>query len=532
MGIHSYLVIAMALATFKLWQQGTTHYSRLPHIVQLGFFGKKHAREMSKVAARQFSTWALPIALTAASLLVIPWWSWEHVDPTHELRWIVLFVSGIVTWRGATMDIDLATGKKHFPHRVLMIACWLGVWLYPGFLILLIHVGVTWLSCWYHHQHMPIRVLLMFLACLTGSTLVSWLGIRPESDEPLLAAFLFLTLCVIASHYFSPGMRKVGLGSHWYSWALEDRLTNLTVGAYLWGWLRFLPKEVVLRVVRLLRPYEVVFQIATLALELGAILMLFEPRLAIAMLIMLAGFQLLVFALGGIFFWQYIATNLVVAAVVASLTPALSAEVFGPLEGLVAVGIVVVFPHRQRIWRPLRLGWWCSPFYARTSWEVRGSSGTWYGLNNDFMCPHERIFGQWYGQFLVHDLRMTDHIGETQQTDVFQALIAATDIAEIRDAKERFGHDPYDAKRSDEHDRYFRSFIENFNAGKQKRVFPWWLKAPGGQMFYWSRLPRFKGQETIDRLIVRYQEDAFLSDDITSIEDRVIQTIDYSPESP
>ena len=64
----------------------------------------------------------------------------------------------------------------------------------------------------------------------------------------------------------------------------------------------------------------------------------------------------------------------------------------------------------------------------------------------------------------------------------------------------------YDADLEAVHDKYITTFIQNFNAGHKKRLFPVWLKAPGGQLFYWGRLPRFTGQKIIVELIVRYRE--------------------------
>ena len=51
-----------------------------------------------------------------------------------------------------------------------------------------------------------------------------------------------------------------------------------------------------------------------------------------------------------------------------------------------------------------------------------------------------------------------------------------------------------------------KRFFRNYNAGHRKRVAPPWLKAPGGQLFYWGSLPRFTGQEPVDGLDVVYRE--------------------------
>ena len=75
------------------------------------------------------------------------------------------------------------------------------------------------------------------------------------------------------------------------------------------------------------------------------------------------------------------------------------------------------------------------------------------------------------------------------------------------------------------------AFLQNFNAGKRKRVCPSWLKAPGGQLFHWGKLPRFTGQEPIDELVARYREEYFDGHRIVQVTDRVIWEVRCSAGS-
>ena len=71
--------------------------------------------------------------------------------------------------------------------------------------------------------------------------------------------------------------------------------------------------------------------------------------------------------------------------------------------------------------------------------------------------------------------------------------------------------------------RYITAFFRNFNAGHRKRLVPVWLKAPGGQMFYWGELPRFSGQEPIDELVIHYREHYFDGRRVLLVTDRVVK---------
>ena len=74
-----------------------------------------------------------------------------------------------------------------------------------------------------------------------------------------------------------------------------------------------------------------------------------------------------------------------------------------------------------------------------------------------------------------------------------------------------------------EHMLYTSYTFRNFNAGHRKRLFPVWLKAPGGQLFYWGELPRFRGQDPIDELVIHYREHYFDGWRVVRVTDRVVK---------
>ena len=529
MNLIQYFIVAVALLSFNLWQLAITGYLMLPP----GLFpaedilGDSHYARLDRIKRRFLSTWTIPLGLTALALVLTHWWRWDTIDPYNLLRPIILFTSGIVTWRAISMDVELATGKSYPVCRVIIVLAWIGVWFHPGFLILLLHTGITWLRSNYHHQHLAIRTMLMFLACLGALPFINVVGPMLNAAEAIdfTTPVLFLFLCLCGSHYFVPAMKKVSLGPHWYSWMLDNRLHTITISAYLWGWLRFLPEARVIRFVRFLRPFDRLFQIGTLTLQVGAVFILFDQWLCFGLIIMFTFFNLTVAALSGIFFWQWMVVNSLLGWAVWNLPPDVAALLFGFQNGLVAAAILVLLPLRGKVWAPIRLGWWDTPFSCRVHYEVKGKSGVWYGLYNDFMCPNERIFGQVYGAFLVDEKRITWHIGESHKREQFDALNAVgEDLAKLERAKEELGSSHYDSNLEFIHDRYITAFFRNFNAGHRKRLFPVWLKAPGGQLFYWGELPRFYGQEPIDELVIHYREHYFDGRRVRLVTDRVVKS--------
>ena len=80
-------------------------------------------------------------------------------------------------------------------------------------------------------------------------------------------------------------------------------------------------------------------------------------------------------------------------------------------------------------------------------------------------------------------------------------------------------------RRAARREQYLTTFLRQFNAGHRKSVVPLWLKAPGGQWFYWGKLPRFKGQEPIEELVVHYREQYFDGERIHLLIDQPVKTL-------
>ena len=139
MELPQILLVAIALATYNLWQLAITGYSRLPNkfFSEKDIFGRRHYGRLKRIRKRFGSTWTIPVALTAVSLALTPWWNWEAVDPHYLIRPVILAASGFMTWRAITVDVELATGTSYPLQRALIVLAWIGVWFQPGFLILL-----------------------------------------------------------------------------------------------------------------------------------------------------------------------------------------------------------------------------------------------------------------------------------------------------------------------------------------------------------------------------------------------------------
>jgi len=505
----SFIILALALLVFQHISLIITGYKRPPVIFfpLKDIFGEKHFKNLAKIKRRFLSTWTLPVLLTIVGLLLTPWWNWGNIDTYHIIRPIIIISSTIITWRAISMDIDLATGKTNFLYRFLMFLSCFGVWYHPAFTIILLHIGTTWLRSYYHHQHLSIRLIFMLVSCLIGLSIINSINLILETPisihfiEPVYIGFM----CVVGSHYFIPGLKKMQLGTHWYSWIKENKLHNIVSSAYAWGWARFLPEKYIVKIIKVIKPFDVYIQAITILFEAGAIFILLNDKLSIALILLFISFHLMVWLLSGILFWQFIIANLSLIWGILVLPNEVNNLIFNPINMFIPA--VVFF---LKVWKTASLAWWDTSFAGYIEYEVVGESGKSYGLYNDFMCPNERIYGQLYGHFLSDEKRINGHLGESKRKESFDAIEdAKKGLLSIEQIKKEIGESLYDSKLIEIHDKYIISFIKNYNLGKKKHIFPKWLKAPGGQMFYWGNFDRFKGQESIKELIVHYKEEFF-----------------------
>ena len=376
---------------------------------------------------------ALPLAAVA------PLWPWTPMDGGASTRILTGIVVAFLTWKATTKDVDLVTGERHRLARVLCIACAVGVWWSPAFAIASALLLTTPFGLWEHHSTLPMRILQAAVAFLVVSAALSGVG-GLMADAAVLFWFV---LTIQVSHYVITALAKGWLGPRWDSWHRDNRLHHIAASAYSWGWMRWLPWASWQRVVHAVRGFERPMQASVFIIEALAPLALLHPYLAVGMCVTWSCFHLGVFALSGLLFWDWILANLTVAGAIVMLPANVTAQVFGPIQMLVAIAFMVAFPLRHRLWRPMPLGWWDTPFTQRVHWHAHGESGKVYGLYANFWCPHERLFGKVNACFLTPVPVMTYHLGEVWKHELRDALREAGPSQEKLEAvRAEFGIEP------------------------------------------------------------------------------------------
>lgn len=466
-------------------------------------------------------------ALGLTLVLGLPFWPWEVLPLGDQLGGLAGGIAAFVVWNAATRDHDPVVPGPAGATRALLAMSALGTFLSPALLLLTAALLSGPFHFWQHHAAFPMRLLQLLVGYVVLAALMVLMPVPGEALAASLAPALIVVLTtMLASHYVITALAKGFLGPKPWSWVLKNRLHYLPAAAYSWGWARFVPWPRFRRGIEAVRRVERPLQLVVFSAELLVPLALLDQRLAVGACLVFAGLHLGVFALAGLFFWDWILADLLLALLFATLPREIAAAAFGPGPLLLGCAILLIFPLRHRLWKPMPLGWYDSPFTQRVHWQVTGKSGKTYGLYNDFMCPHERLYGKVHGCFAVPHAVVTYHLGELWKLELRDALLeAGPNLERLNGVRQRFGIRPRSPALTERHRQYLTAFFAALNAGAKKAALPrWarWLKAPGDQVFYWGDLPAYRRQEPVQSVRLVYREEFFDGRDIVRLRDEEI----------
>jgi hypothetical protein len=473
------------------------------------------------------ATLAVVLALPLVSLA--PFWGWGSVPDAEPIRLLAVVLSVFLAWQAVTKDIDPVFGETHGACRVLLPIAVAASWWSPAFLPLTAVLLTSPFALWQHHSTLPMRILQALVAYVVASATATVLlpGSGLFADAAVVVWFV---LTIQISHYFITALAKGWLGPRWYSWVTDNHMHHLAASSYSWGWARFVPWPLWRRVIGLVRWVEWPLQAFAFGVEALAPFALVHPIAGVVFCVLWAGFHVGVVSLSGLLFWDWILTDLAVAAVILMLPETVTDQVFGVVPMLLSLVFMAALPLRHKLWKPIPLGWWDTPFTQRMHWRAHGRSGRVYGVYNDFMCPHERLYGKVHACFLAPARGITYHLGEVWKRDLRDAIReAGPDLERLEVVRERFGIEPRDAAMAENHVAYLRRFFHAINRGARKQVLPSalrWLKAPGDQLYYWGELEPFRGQEEVVRVSLHYREEYFDGDRLQRLRDDLVLEID------
>jgi hypothetical protein len=482
--------------------------------------------------------------ITAALSIVVSlalYFVWRYPPETSvSLRIFGAGIACLLAWNAATRDIDPVVGDSAKLARILVLPAALLAYFNPAFLLL---SGLL-LSCslrfWLHHATFPMRLLQALIAGTIASNLAIYLplgapGVLKSSFGQEAALLTFLVIIQV-SHYLITALAKMLLGPHPFSWVTDNQIHHLAASAYSWGWARFFPWPHWLVVIKTVKRVEIPLQMFAFSLELLSPLAFLSSGTSWVFSCAAASFHGGACAISGLFFWDWIAADLLLAWLVINSPPSVQASAFGLVPLLLGLCVLVIFPLRHKLWKPMPLGWYDTPLAARIHWHVVGESGAEYRVANSFMCPHERLYGRVNGCFFTPYPVVTYHLGEVWKPELRRAILAAGPcMHRLKQVREQFGIWPNSHDYQERHLKYLQTFFCALNQGARKAVLPRslsWLKAPGDQLFYWGALTAYLRQEPVTEIRLVFVEEYFDGERLIRLHEQEVARVSVPGSMP
>ncbi|UQA61791.1 hypothetical protein [Polyangium aurulentum] len=445
----------------------------------------------------------LAMAMTATAVAI-------GLAPHGNLVWVPATALAIVLWKHLTHDYDAAheLGWQRLDRIAAAIIGAVAL-AYPPLALAAVITICGRLGGWTHHSMACVRIVkASFAWSLAAGTYDILVG--SHAPEVSAAGLLIVLGTVYLSHYVFALKSKLCLGAKPWSWATENRTELLAASAYAWGWGRFVPEKTATKVIRWIAPVAVWLNVATLVIEgLGLVAYAHRWTLLVA-IVSAAFFNSVVAVASGLLFLENIVVGAALAVVVFRLPPAVGANAFGFAPWLISLFILIAVLKRW-VWRPTDLGWWDTPLTARVYWTASTRNGKSFGIYNDFMSPFDREYGRALGNALTTEPFVTFPLGGVEDSALRDRILHLDiDGEDLQDIKKQYGRCYWKPEFEKNHTAYLERLFARLNAGTDKSPLPrplGWLKAPGGHLYYWGNLPRYRVTEgPVEAVQVRFRE--------------------------
>ncbi|MFK0263906.1 hypothetical protein ACIQU1_21590 [Streptomyces angustmyceticus] len=437
-------------------------------------------------------------------------------EPTGDLALVPAVALALVLWKYLTLDYDAARSLDwQRADRLAVLLAGVAALRWPSLAVLAVVLVCGRLGGWTHHSNVCLRMVKATFCYSLAAGVMPWLGVTlPATSNTTLAVLLG---SVYLSHYVTAAWSKARLGPFPWSWMLENRTDLLVASAYSWGWARFVPACRVARIIGVLRRVTVLLNSGTMLVELAGLLAFVNLKFFVFAVAGALTFNCVVAWTSGLLFWENIVIGAVLIAATCSVSQSSDPIHFGVWPWAFSVALMALVLAGWA-WRPNILGWWDTPLSAKVLWTVETSDGEVYGLYNDFMSPHDREYARAAGNALVREPLVTFPLGGVEDVAIRDHLIQARPGGDdIERTKSLYGATQWNDERAARHVTYMRDLMTAVNSGRPKSPLPRflrWFKAPGGHLYYWGDLPRYrKSKGSVSKVTAWYREEMYSSEE-------------------
>ncbi|MCT7590678.1 hypothetical protein [Aliarcobacter butzleri] len=314
--------------------------------------------------------------------------SWEQFQ-SKDFRYFTFFIVLVLTWKYGFYEYNYYLDSFHLFDRILLIAVAIAVYFNPLFLPLFILLAITIaaqlnfpLGLYSFTDEKPLWDTLILVSIFMFAK-VMYKDLKTKH-------LIMLILSMHAANYFYPGFAKIYISPNGYEWTLFHDLHYFIINTYHRGWFNFLTEEQVFSFAEFIKNFNLVSNIGTMILQLGAIFILFNKRLAIWLLI---GFELLhigVYLATGIFFWKWILLNLAIIWLVKRLDNECSEYLFDIKSTRYLSFIIILLS--PLYFKPVWLAWFNTKLNNNYYFTIETNGGDKYNMAYNDFSPYQKFF--------------------------------------------------------------------------------------------------------------------------------------------
>jgi hypothetical protein len=347
---------------------------------------------------------------------------WSDCNSHRSFRFLIIASAATLTWAASTYSFNYYFDQAHNFDRVSIALLCLGLMRWPSLVGLFVVYAFAILSQFdqpfggfsWTDKDLPLRVMLLFGASL-------WLSITARRRE-LMRVSLLMTFSLIASHYFVPGWGKLISG-----WQFYGNLHYLFAAGHINGWLDISSLELTefFGGTQRLEPWLIV---ATLALECGAIAVLTNRHLSMALLLGWAGLHVGIFAFSGICFWKWVIVDLAAVMMLVSMR---GREIQWLFHGMRPWAAVLLVAFGQPVFKSHELSWFDTPLTHTYRFVGIDSTGERHGIAKYQMAPYDFFLCQNRLWFLPQSQLLTRTWSSTKKPELAFSLLQCQTLSQL-----------------------------------------------------------------------------------------------------
>ncbi len=477
------------------------------------------------------NTVLLLLGMAAVSLYLIYFCiklPWKHVCDSN-IRLFVLFVAFVVVWRNSTYGYNYLLDVSHHVDRLFLIAMFLlSIWR-PCFLLFLF--PVIWLlqgqfeleftAYSIAQVSMPIKLLAAFYLVMVFTFF---------TKRRLDSVFLWLAVVVIMSHYWAAAYAKYFIRWHEYG-----EIHNMLAASYAGGWLGVLMDEEISSVLRIFANFDRFTVLFTLVFETAVIFALFNGFLLRMLLVLAVIFHVIIFAVSGIFFWQWIVINTAflyfvlykrekAQATKSRRSP--NGQLRHPLlpksfrTKITTAILIALSPHWMGA---VELGWHDSPVSYVYQFRAFDSQDNSVVLTPAYFTPYEYPLTLNAVGFVSESNVLPITWGATLDLDLAKQLSAVSAEDEIFNIIEQQGSVRYDPIKAERFDNFVINFVSNKQADLNRKR--WFDYFPAPLYLYTDSNTRQRSELSITRVEVHRIISWFDGENYQRLDDTLVRKI-------